>query len=207
MWSSSKHATAGRYCPWQETSDLTLQYDLCRGNQNLALPACTVNVYLLTYLLNHLPTYIHTYIHTYLPTYLYTYPSIHPSIHPSTHPKGEGKVYSIIGHEGTEGEYKFSSTLSLTSALDGAGCSTPCSSQFTPKKKTQYPLYGRLGRPQGRSGKVQKISPPPGIRSPDRPVRSKSLYRLSYPGPPLQEPFPIHPQQYKALLSTQLSYF
>jgi hypothetical protein len=28
------------------------------------------------------------------------------------------------------------------------------------------------------------ISRPNGIRSPDRPARSESLYRLSYPGPP-----------------------
>ena len=27
--------------------------------------------------------------------------------------------------------------------------------------KTRYPLYRRLGRPQGRSGRVRKISPPP----------------------------------------------
>jgi hypothetical protein len=26
-----------------------------------------------------------------------------------------------------------------------------------------YPLYRRLGRPQGRSGRVLKISPPPGF--------------------------------------------
>ena len=30
-----------------------------------------------------------------------------------------------------------------------------------PPGKTRYPLYKRLGGPQGRSGKVQKISPPP----------------------------------------------
>jgi hypothetical protein len=30
---------------------------------------------------------------------------------------------------------------------------------------------------------MQKISPPTGIRSPDSPVRSESLYRLSYRGP------------------------
>ena len=29
--------------------------------------------------------------------------------------------------------------------------------------KTRYPLYRRLGGPQGRSGQVQKISPPPGF--------------------------------------------
>jgi hypothetical protein len=28
---------------------------------------------------------------------------------------------------------------------------------------TRYPLYTRLGRPQGRSGRVLKISPPPGF--------------------------------------------
>jgi len=32
-----------------------------------------------------------------------------------------------------------------------------------PPGKTRYPLYRRLGRPQGRSGRVWKISPPPGL--------------------------------------------
>ena len=49
-----------------------------------------------------------------------------------------------------------------------------------PPGKTRYPLYRKLGGPQGRSGQVRKISPPTGIRSPDRPARSQSLYRLSY---------------------------
>jgi hypothetical protein len=44
---------------------------------------------------------------------------------------------------------------------------------------TRYPLYRRLCR----SEQVLKMSPPTGIRSPDRPARSESLYRLSYPGP------------------------
>jgi len=53
-----------------------------------------------------------------------------------------------------------------------------------PPEKTRYPLYRRLGWPQGRTGQVWKILPPPptGIRSPDRPDRSESLYRLSSPG-------------------------
>ena len=54
-----------------------------------------------------------------------------------------------------------------------------------PSGKTRYSLYGGLGGPQGRSGRVRKISPPNGIRSPDLPVLSESLYRLSYRGPPL----------------------
>ena len=33
-----------------------------------------------------------------------------------------------------------------------------------PGKKTQYPLYKRLGGPQGRSVRVRKIVPPPGCR-------------------------------------------
>jgi hypothetical protein len=53
-----------------------------------------------------------------------------------------------------------------------------------PGKETRYPLYRRLGGPQGWSGRVRKISLPTGIRSSDLPSRSESLYRLSYPGPP-----------------------
>jgi hypothetical protein len=34
-----------------------------------------------------------------------------------------------------------------------------------PPEKTRYPLYRRLGVPQGRSGRVGKISPPPGYDS------------------------------------------
>ena len=51
-----------------------------------------------------------------------------------------------------------------------------------PPGKTRYSLHKRLGGPQGRSGRVRQISPPTGIRSPDRPARSESLYRLSYRG-------------------------
>ena len=32
-----------------------------------------------------------------------------------------------------------------------------------PPVKTRYPLYRRLGSPQGQSGRVRKISPPPGF--------------------------------------------
>ena len=52
-----------------------------------------------------------------------------------------------------------------------------------PRLKTRYSLYWRLGWTQGRFGWLRKISPPTGIRSPDRPARTKSLYRLRYRGP------------------------
>ena len=35
--------------------------------------------------------------------------------------RGNGKVHPRTSHEGPEGEYRYSSTLSLTSALDGVG--------------------------------------------------------------------------------------
>jgi hypothetical protein len=55
--------------------------------------------------------------------------------------------------------------------------------QLYPGKETRYPLYRRLGRPQGWSERMRKISPPTGIRSPDGPARSESLCRLRYPSP------------------------
>ena len=61
--------------------------------------------------------------------------------------------------------------------------STPRPGLFTPGKETRYLLCRMLGGPQGRSGRMRKISPPTGIRSPDRPDRSESVYRLRYPGP------------------------
>ena len=99
--------------------------------------------------------------------------------------KGKDKVHPRIGHEGPEVEYKHSSTLSLTSALDGVGVQHHAPAALRPGK-TRYPLYRRLGGPQGRSGQVRKISAPTGIRSPDRPASSESLYLLSYPGPRVQ---------------------
>jgi len=41
------------------------------------------------------------------------------------------------------------------------GCSTPHPGHLTPGKETPYPFYRRLVWPQSRSGRVQKICPPP----------------------------------------------
>ena len=71
--------------------------------------------------------------------------------------KGKGTVHLKTGHEGPEWEYGYSYTLSLTSALDGVG------GQRHAPGKTRYPLYSRLGGQQDRSGRVRKISPPPGF--------------------------------------------
>ena len=49
-----------------------------------------------------------------------------------------------------------------------------------PPAKTPYPLYRRLGGPQGRSGQVRKISPPPSFDPRTVQPLAQSLYRLSY---------------------------
>jgi len=41
--------------------------------------------------------------------------------------------------------------------------SVPYPGLSTPRKETWYPLYRRLGGPQGWSGQVWKISPPLGF--------------------------------------------
>ena len=55
----------------------------------------------------------------------------------------------------------YSSTLSLASALGGVGGRHAPAA--LPLGKTRYPLYRRLGGPQGRSERVREILPPPGF--------------------------------------------
>jgi hypothetical protein len=46
----------------------------------------------------------------------------------------KGKVHPKAGHEDPDGEKRYSSILSLTSALDGGGWTTPRPGRFTPSK-------------------------------------------------------------------------
>jgi hypothetical protein len=55
-----------------------------------------------------------------------------------------------------------SATLSLTSAQDRVGGQRHALAALPPGK-TWFPLYKRLGGPQGRSGQVRNVSPPPGF--------------------------------------------
>jgi hypothetical protein len=71
----------------------------------------------------------------------------------------------------------------MTTALDGGERSATRPDRSLLLGKTRYPLYRRLGGPQGRFGQVQKISPPTGIQSPDRSARSQSLYPATLHGP------------------------
>jgi hypothetical protein len=59
---------------------------------------------------------------------------------PPPHPtiewvKSKGKIYSRTGHEGSEGEWRYNSTLSLTSALDGDGWLAPPPGRFAPGER------------------------------------------------------------------------
>ena len=72
-------------------------------------------------------------------------------------------------------DYRYSSTLSLTSALDGGGWSAPRPGRFTPWK---YPLaiVQEAGGAPGPVWTGAENLAPTWIRSPDRPARSESLY-------------------------------
>jgi hypothetical protein len=51
----------------------------------------------------------------------------------------------------------------MTTALEGSEGSVSRPGRFLPPGKMRYPLYSRLVGPQGRSGRVRKISPTPGF--------------------------------------------
>jgi hypothetical protein len=72
-------------------------------------------------------------------------------------------------------------TLSLTSAIDGGLWSTPRPDRFTPGKDT-VPIVQEAGWAPGPVWTGAENLAPIGIRSPDRPACSESLYRLRYPG-------------------------
>jgi hypothetical protein len=49
--------------------------------------------------------------------------------------KLKGKGHPRTDHEGPEGEYRYSSTLSITSALDGGGWSAPSPGPLYPRDR------------------------------------------------------------------------
>ena len=87
------------------------------------------------------------------------------------------------GHKGSEGEWRYSPTLSLTWVLDSGGWSTPRSDRFTWRKRPCTHCTGGWVGPRASLDRCGK-SRPTGIRSPERPACSQSLYRLSYRDPP-----------------------
>jgi hypothetical protein len=70
----------------------------------------------------------------------------------------------------------------LTSALERGGWSAPRPGRFSPGKDP-VPIVQEAGWAPGPVWTCAKNLTRTGNRSPDRPARSQSLYRLSYPGP------------------------
>ena len=91
------------------------------------------------------------------------------------------------GHEGPEGEQRYSSTLSLNSAPDGVVNAT--TQPLYLRVRDSVPIIHATWWAPGPVQTGAKNLAPTGIRSPDRPDRSKSLCRLGYSGPtqPLTE--------------------
>jgi hypothetical protein len=91
--------------------------------------------------------------------------------------KIKGKDHPRTYDEGPEGEYRYRSTLSITSDLDRGKWSTPRPGNFAQERPGTHFVKGWVGLRAGLDG-CGKLAPT-GIRSPDRPDCSESLYRLS----------------------------
>jgi hypothetical protein len=90
-----------------------------------------------------------------------------------------GKGHPRKDHEGPEGAC--SSTLSLTSALDGGGGQRHAQADLTPEWPGTHCTGGWVDPRAGLEG-CGKLCPI-GIRSPDRKACSELQYQLHYPGP------------------------
>ena len=95
--------------------------------------------------------------------------------------QGKDKVHPRTEHEDLQREQRYSSTLSLTSALDGDGWSRPRPGRFT-TGKDPVSIVQEAGQAPRPSWTGAENLFPTGIRSPNSPARSESLYRLRYPG-------------------------
>ena len=91
---------------------------------------------------------------------------LYPRERPSAHCIG-GNVHPRTGHEGPEGCRGYLWLYSFFNiSADGVGGHRHAPAALPPGK-TRCPLYRRMGGPQGRSGRVLKISTP-GSASPQR---------------------------------------
>jgi hypothetical protein len=105
---------------------------------------------------------------------------------------GEGKVVPVLNkaqlHDGLLEEWRYSSTHSLTSSLDGGQWSASRPSRFTPRERASctHWIVGWVGPRAGPYTVVKRKIPSSrwesNPRSSNRPTLSHSLYRLSYPG-------------------------
>jgi hypothetical protein len=77
-------------------------------------------------------------------------------VHPCT--GTEALVQAVWPKGGVEVLYSL-----MITALEGSEGTASHPGRYLPPGKTRYSFYKRLGWPQGRSGRVRKISPPSGF--------------------------------------------
>ena len=113
--------------------------------------------------------------------------------------KGKGKVHTRIGHEGPEGEQRYSCTLSLTLALDGVRGQRHAPAALPPGKRPGSHCVGRWVGPRAGLDECGISRPPPGFDSRTVQPLAQSLYRLSHHGQPtvrikkcIREFYPLH---------------
>ena len=113
------------------------------------------------------------------------FPIFSDNFEPKQLGKGKGKVHPRTGHDGP-GVGGVEVYLYSFSNL-GARWPIPC--RFPPGN-TRYPLYRRLGGAQGRSGRVRKMSPPPGFDP--RTVQPVASRYTDWPLPALNKTVYLH---------------
>jgi hypothetical protein len=91
-------------------------------------------------------------------------------------------------HEGVLEDWRYSSTHSLTSAVDRGEWSVHAPAALPQGKSPWCPLDRKVGGSQsrsGRGGKGKNFQPPLGIetQNPDRPARSLALYHWAVTAP------------------------
>jgi hypothetical protein len=86
-------------------------------------------------------------------------------------PRGKGKGHLIACHEGTEGEKKYSSSLSLIQALDVCGwlAPHPCRFILVNGSDPLHSKYSKLVGSHSRPGRIRNGSLPPTVIVPSSP--------------------------------------
>jgi len=104
--------------------------------------------------------YIYIYIYIYIIIRVY-FCIRHVKYHVLMTGKGKGKIHPITGHEDQEGEQRYTSTISLTSAQDGVGWSTPRLRRFTPQERPGTHCIGGWVSPTAGLDGCGKFRHPP----------------------------------------------
>ena len=85
-------------------------------------------------------------------------------------------IHPITRHECPQREQRYSSTLSLISALDGGWVVNATHRPLCPRERASVFIVDEARWPRSRSGRLRL--PPRGLKPPNRPDRNELLYRL-----------------------------